>query len=134
MRPDLSKLGIRHQLLGLFGVFLLTGALVLALDEIGQFYARQSLVGMRDDVLSGMRRIRRLSDAYSQDLVNTTFRTRNYLISWDEGLAALDRAQANTEAGWEALQQTELGPDDRALLDQALQARPRADAAMVTLR
>ncbi|MEO6226350.1 MAG: ATP-binding protein [Thermomonas sp.] len=134
MRLDLSKLGIRHQLLGLFGVFLLTGALVLVLDEIGQFYARQSLVGMRDDVLSGMRRIRRLSDAYSQDVVNTTFRTRNYLISWNEGLATVDRAQATTEAEWAALQQTELGTEDRALLDQALQARPRADAAMATLR
>ncbi|MFS8136729.1 MAG: ATP-binding protein [Thermomonas sp.] len=134
MRLDLSKLSIRHQLLGLFGVFVLTGALVLVLDEVGQFYARKSLVGMRDDVLSGMRRIRRLSDAYSQDLVNTTFRTRNYMISWNEGLATLDRAQANTEAEWTALQQTELGPEDRALLDQALQERPRADAAMETLR
>ena len=134
MRFDPSKFGIRHQLLGLFGLFLVTGALILVLDEIGQHYARQSLVGMRDDVLSGMHRIRRLSDAYSQDLVNTTFRTRNHLIGRDEGLAVLDRAQATTETEWVALQQTELGPDDQALLDQALQARPRADAAMATLR
>ena len=134
MRLDPSKFGIRHQLLGLFGLFLVTGALVLVLDEIGQHYARQSLVGMRDDVLTGMRRIRRLSDAYSQDLVNTTFRTRNYLIGWDEGLKALDRAKATTETEWAALQQDELSPEDRALLDQALQARPRADAAMATVR
>ena len=133
MRFDPSKFGIRHQLLGLFGLFLLTGALVLVLDEIGQYSARQSLVAMRDDVLSGMRRIRRLSDAYSQDLVNTSFRTRNYLTSWDEGLAVLGRAKATTEAEWTALQETDLGPEDRALLDQALQVRPRADAAMATL-
>ena len=134
MRFDPSKLGIRHQLLGLFGLFLLTGALVLVLDEIGQHYARQSLAAMKDDVLSGMRRIRRLSDAYSLDLVNTTFRTRNYLIGWDEGLAALDQAQQTTETEWAALQQADLGPEDRALLDQALQVRPRADAAMEILR
>ena len=89
---------------------------------------------MRDDVLSGMRRIRRLSDAYSQDLVNTTFRTRNDLLGWKEGLAVLDRAQATTETEWTALQQTELGPEDQLLLDQAMKARPRADAAMGTLR
>ncbi|MDI1252221.1 ATP-binding protein [Thermomonas sp.] len=134
MQFDPSKFGIRHQLLGLFGLLLVTGALVLVLDEIGQYYARQSLVGMRDDVLSGMRRVRRLSDVYSHDLVNTTFRTRNHLIGWGEGLADLDQAQTTTETEWTALQQTELGLEDRVLLDQALQARPRADAAMATLR
>ncbi|MEO5630089.1 MAG: ATP-binding protein [Thermomonas sp.] len=133
MRFDLSKFGIRQQLLGLFGLFLVTGLLVLVLDEIGQYYARRSLVAMKDDVLDGMRRIRRLSDAYSQDVVNTTFRARNYLISWDEGLAAMDRVQATTDAEWNALEHAQLGPDDRALLDQALQARPRADAAIASL-
>ncbi len=133
MRFDPSKLGIRHQLLGLFGLFLVTGALVLVLDEIGQFYARQSLVSMKDDVLSGIRRVRRLSDAYGHDLVNTTFRTRNHLIGWDAGLETLDRAQATTQAEWVALQQAELDPEGQALLDQAVQARPRADAAMATL-
>ncbi len=134
MRFDPSRFGIRHQLLGLFGLFLATGALVLVLDEISQYHARHALVGMRDDVLSGMRRIRRLSDAYSQDLVDTTFRTRNHLIGWDEGLAVLDRAQLTTEAEWNALQQVDLDSEDRALLDQALLVRPRADAAMATLR
>ncbi len=133
MRLDLSKFGIRHQLLGLFGLFLITGALVLVLDEIGQYHARQSLVAMKDDVLSGMHRIRRLSDAYSHDVVTTTFRTRNHLTGWDEGLAILEKAQLTTETEWTALQQMDLGPEDRALLDQALQVRPRADAAIATL-
>ncbi len=134
MRFDPTKFGIRHQLLGLFGLLLLTGALVLLVDQISQHYARQSLVSMRDEVLSGMRRVRRLSDAYSQDVVNTTFRARNHLIDWDEALATLDRAKAATETEWVALQQaTPQGTEDRALLDQALQARPRADAAIATL-
>ena len=134
MRFDPSKFGIRHQLLGLFGLFLLTGALVLVLDEIGQYSARQSLVTMKDDMLSGMRRISRLSDAYSLGLVDTTFRSRNHLITWDEGLATLDQAQTTAETEWAALQQMHLDPEDKALLDQALQVRPRADAAMATLR
>ncbi|MGV8943918.1 ATP-binding protein [Thermomonas sp.] len=133
-RFDPSKFGIRHQLLGLFGLFLLTGALVLVLDEIGQHYARQSLVAMKDDMLSGMRRISRLSDAYSLGLVDTAFRSRNHLITWDEGLATLDQAHATAETEWAALQQMDLDPEDQALLDQALQARPRADAAMAWLR
>ena len=134
MRLDLSKFGIRQQLLGLFGLFLLTGVLVLVLDEIGQYYARKSLIAMKDDVLDGMRRIRRLSDAYSQDVVNTTFRARNELISWDDGLAIVDRVQATTQAEWNALQHAPLQPEDRDLLDHALQARARADTAVASLR
>ncbi len=134
MRLDPSRLGIRHQLLGLFGLFLFTGALVLVLDEVGQHYAQQSLVRMRDDVLAGMRGIRGLSDVYGQDVVNTTFRARNHLIGWEQGLAEVDRARARASAGWEALQAAPLQGEDRSLLEQALQARPRADAAIARLR
>ena len=134
MRLVPSRIGIRHQLLGLFGLFLATGALVLVLDEVGQHFAQQSLVGMRDEVLAGMRGIRRLSDAYGRDVVDTTFKVRNYLVDWDDGLARIDRAQAAAEQEWALLQARELDAEDRALLQQALQARPRADAAVASLR
>ena len=134
MRFDPSKLGMRHQLWGLFGLFLLTGALVLLLDEVGQYHTQRTMLAMKDDVLTGMRRIRRLSDAYSQDVVNTTFRARNYLIGWDEAVATVDRAQATIDTEWAALQSSEFAGDDRALLVQALQARHRADDAVDSLR
>ncbi|MFT4178439.1 MAG: ATP-binding protein [Thermomonas sp.] len=133
MRFDPSKLGIRHQLLGLFGLFLLTGALVLLIDEIGQYYTRQSMMAMRDDVQIGIRRIRRLADAYGQDVVNTTFRTRNYLIDWEQADRRVTEAQAATQSDWEALQAMPLAGDDKALLEQALLARPRADEAAASL-
>ncbi len=134
MRLAPAKVGIRHQLLGLFGLFLATGALVLVLDEVGQHYAQQSLVRMRDDVLAGMRGIRRLSDAYGKDVVNTTFRVRNYLVDWDDGLARIDAAQAAAEQEWALLQARDMDAGDRALVQQALEARPRADAAVASLR
>ena len=135
MRFDLSKYGIRHQLWGLFGLFLLTGALVLVLDEAGQYSARRSMIAMKDDVLDGMRRIRRLSDAYSRDVVDTTFKARNSLVEWKDALATVEQAQVTIDAEWQALQASEFaGVDDRALLQQALQARARADAAVDTLR
>ena len=91
MRFDLSRLGIRHQLLGLFGLFLLTGALVVVADEVGQHFAQRSMESMRDDVLVGMRRIRRLSDAYGSEMVGVTFRTRNYLIDWEQASQRIER-------------------------------------------
>lgn len=134
MRLNLSRLGIRHQLLGLFGLFLLTGVLVLGLDQLGQYLAERALVSMKDDVLAGMRRIRRLSNAYEMDLVDTTFRTRNYLVTWEQAEQVIDRAQVNSAADWDVLQAMPLDKDGSALLEQALLARPRADEALANLR
>ena len=133
MAFDLTRLGIRHQLLGLFGLCLVTGGLVLTLDEVGEYYTQRSMSAMKDDVLAGMRSIRRLSDAYSQDVVDTTFRTRNYLIGWDEGLATVERARATAAAEWDALQAMSLQGEDHALLQQALEERERADRAAAKL-
>ena len=44
MSGRLGKLGLRYQLWMLFGLFLLTGAAVLVIDEIAQYRARQSLL------------------------------------------------------------------------------------------
>ncbi|WP_256645911.1 ATP-binding protein [Thermomonas paludicola] len=134
MRLDPARLGIRHQLLGLFGAFLLTGFLVLAIDQVGQYYAQRTMAAMQDDVLAGMRNIRQLSNAYEQDVVDTTFRTRNYLISWSQAERVIARAQANSAKEWAALQAMPLDDESRALLQQALLVRPRADAAMANLR
>jgi PAS domain S-box-containing protein len=134
MRFDPSKFGIRHQLWGLFGLFLLTGALVLVLDEVSQYRTQRSMLAMQAEVLDGMRRIRRLSDAYSRGVVDTTFRARNALVQWDDAVAAVDRAQAVIDTEWTALPAGEFAGDDRALLVQALQARQRADAAVQHLR
>ncbi len=134
MRLHPSTFGIRQQLLGLFGLLLLTGVLVLALDVVGQHYSQQSLTRIKDEGLASMRGIRRLSDAYREGLVNTTLRARHGEIEWEDGLAKLERAQATTEREWVRLRKTRPALEDRALLEQALVARPRADAAMQDLR
>lgn len=134
MRLDLTRLGIRHQLLGLFGLFLLTGALVVTMDEVEQHYAQRSMEAMRDDVLVGMRRIRRLSDAYGTEMVGVTFRTRNYLIDWEQAGQRIEQTQATVNQEWQALQAMPLDDESRALLEQALRARPRADEAVDSLR
>ena len=89
MRLRLSKLSIRRQLWALFGLFLLTGATVLVIDEIAQYRSRQSLYALKDESLLGLRRIKSVSDSYGLDYVDTTFRARNYLITWNEGVAVV---------------------------------------------
>ena len=128
------KFGIRHQLWALFGLFLLTGATVLMLDEVAQYRARQSLLSLRGESLLGMREIKQVSDAYGLDVIGTTFRTRNYLIGWNEGVAAIDNARVKIDTGWTALQHLPRTPEEETQFRAAAHDRIAADAAMVELR
>ena len=87
MAGFLARLSFRHQLWALFGLFLLTGVSVLVIDEVAQYRARQSLLLLKDDSLRRMAVLKRVSDAYGLDIVDTTFRVRNHLMPWREGVS-----------------------------------------------
>ena len=76
----LDRFSIRHQLWGLFALFLLAGTSVLVIDEIEQQRARRTLQTLQDDALLGLRLIKTISDGYGLDVVDTTFRVRNDLV------------------------------------------------------
>jgi two-component system, NarL family, sensor histidine kinase EvgS len=134
MKLRLPTLSMRQQLWGLFGLFLLTGATVLVIDEVAQYRARASLQAMKDDSLQRMRLIKDVSDGYSQGVVDTTFKARNYLITWKEGVARLDAARARIDASWRALEPLPRTPRQQLLFDEVRRARVRADRAAATLR
>src|SRR5688500_8775836 len=130
----LPTLSIRHQLWALFGLFLLTGATVLVIDEVAQYRARQSLLTLNDDSLQRLRRIKAVSDGYGLDIVDTTFRTRNYLITWNQGVAVVDAARQRIDASWAELAPMRRTPQEEALFGEIAQARERADLAAEHLR
>jgi two-component system sensor histidine kinase EvgS len=126
--------GIRLQLLGLFGLLLLTGAGVLTLDEIERRQNQQALQQLKDESLAGLRRIKAVSDAYGLDIVDTTFRVRNDLISWEEGVQVVDNARMRIREHWAALEKLPQTPEQAKLFEQISRARVRADTAAQTLR
>ena len=88
----------------LFGLLLLTGATVLVIDEIAQYRARAVAAGAaRTSRCSRLRRLKAVSDGYGLDVVDTTFRVRNNLITWDEGVAVVDARARDIDAHWRAL-------------------------------
>ena len=95
--------GIRHQLWALFGLFLLTGASVLAIDELAQQRSRVSLEQMKDQSLQRMRLLNEVSEGYSTGVIDTTFKARNALITWHEGVARVDAARHAVESSWKRL-------------------------------
>ena len=126
--------GMRHQLWGLFGLFLLAGATVLIIDEFVQYQARVSLETLRDNSLQRLRHLKAVSDGYGLDVVDTTFRVRNNLMTWKQGVATLDAAREKIDRSWKALVPMPRNPDQKAIFEQVLVARVRAHAAMDTLR
>jgi two-component system sensor histidine kinase EvgS len=126
--------GIRLQLLGLFGLLLLTGAGVLTLDELERRQNQQALQQLKDESLAGLRRIKAVSDAYGLDIVDTTFRVRNDLISWEEGVQVVDNARLRIREHWAALEELPQTPEQAKLFEQISRARIRADTAAQTLR
>ena len=128
-----KALGMRHQLWGLFGLFLLAGIAVLAIDEYTQATTRTALEQMRDDTLQRLRVLKAVSDGYGLDVVDTTFRVRNGLMPWERGVEVLDEARAKIDRSWDALKRMPRDPAQQALFDQVLVARVRAHAAMDTL-
>ena len=131
--PRRPRFGIRLQLLGLFGLLLLTGATVLALDEIERQQNQRALLELKDESLAGLRRIKAVSDAYGLDVVDTTFRVRNYLISWEEGAQVLANARLRIREHWNELERLPLTAEQESLFAQVRHARVRADTAAETL-
>ena len=113
----------------MFVLFLLTALGVVVLDEIGQYRSRQSMQMLKDHSLLGLRRIKIVSDAYGLDLVDTTFRVRNGLMTPERGVAVVEAARERIDSAWSAVASISHEPSERALFAQAEKARARADAA-----
>lgn len=125
---------IRRQLLALFVFLLCCGALVIVIDEYAQYQARQSLENLRARPLERMRALRAVSDGYSRGIVDTTFKVRNDLLAWDEGVRAVDAAREAIAREWAHLEAMPHAGGQEALFAQAGRERERADAAALALR
>lgn len=134
MKPGLFKLSIRQQLLGLFGLLLMTGATVLVLDTVNERATLATMDQLRTDSLAGLRYVKNISDAYGLDVVDTTFRVRNNLMGWEQGVEVLDRATERIQNDWDKLLQTHLTEVQQTLVDDIRRQRESADRAAAKLR
>ena len=128
------RLSIRAQLLVLFGLLLGTGFCVLVMDELDLQDEIRTFDSLLHDSLTGLRLAKSISDSYRLEIVDTTFRVRNSLLGWDQGMRMVDTAQSDIQRHWQALLETNLSPEQRALADEIAKARTFADSATKRLR
>jgi signal transduction histidine kinase/CheY-like chemotaxis protein/HPt (histidine-containing phosphotransfer) domain-containing protein len=125
---------VRRQLLLLFGVMLLAAGLVLALDALYQRGHEATLNRLYDNALGGQSNVKTLTDTYGIAVSAVTFKVRNGLMTFDQGLAALDHAQQSGDQAFAALAAESMPPRQREVFASIQHERPSADAAIARLR
>ncbi|MGQ0799105.1 MAG: ATP-binding protein [Pseudomarimonas sp.] len=128
------RLSIRLQLLAMFGVLLVASMGVLVLDEISQNRTREALDHLKTQSLEGLRRSVAVSDAYGVDVIDTVFKLRNNLMSWEQAQSIVERATLRIELHWKDLLMLDRSPEQQQLFSEAAEARVDADRAVDRLR
>ncbi|MEO8159973.1 MAG: ATP-binding protein, partial [Arenimonas sp.] len=127
-------LSIRLQLMGLFALVLAAGVAVLLLDEAERRDNARVVDQLREESIQSLRLAKAMSDAYGLDYIGATFRVRNDLISWEEGIRIIDNAHERIERSWVLMAANPHTQRQREMLSRIRQARGPADRAAATLR
>jgi signal transduction histidine kinase/HPt (histidine-containing phosphotransfer) domain-containing protein/ActR/RegA family two-component response regulator len=130
----LRRFNIRQQLIGLFATVLLMGVVLLVADAWNRRDSLEALRLMRVESLETLRLAKSVSDAYGLDVVDTTFRVRNGLISWPEGQAQIARTRAQLPAQWAQLQSLAGEGRNAILMRELARYRLGADATASELQ
>jgi len=125
---------VRRQLLLLFGVMLLAAGVVLALDAIYQRGHEATLNRLYDNALGGQSNVKTLTDAYGITVIGVTFKVRNGLMTFDQGLAAVGQARQRSDQAFVALAAESMPPRQREVFASIRRERQPADAAIARLR
>jgi PAS domain S-box-containing protein len=127
-------LSIRLQLLGLFALVFVSAVAVLMLDEAERRDNARVVDQLREESMRSLRQAKAMSDAYGLDIVGTTFRVRNDLLSWEEGVHSVDNARERIAQNWAVLAAAPHTQMQREMISRIAQARVPADAATAQLR
>ncbi|HEU0277394.1 MAG TPA: ATP-binding protein [Rhodanobacteraceae bacterium] len=125
---------VRRQFLLLLGVMLLAAGGVLALDGLYQHQHETTLNRLYDNSIGGQATLARLATAYDIDIIDTTFKVRAGIMTYAQGLAAVEDAQRNLRQGYAALHAQSMSPRQQEILRQIDAARGPAAAAIEHLR
>ncbi|MGH8145149.1 MAG: ATP-binding protein, partial [Rhodanobacteraceae bacterium] len=87
-----------------------------------------------DNALGGQTSVKTLTDAYGITIIGTTFKVRNGLMTFGQGLDAVDEARQQIDQAFAALHAETMPRRQREVLASIDEARGPADAAITALR
>jgi two-component system, NarL family, sensor histidine kinase EvgS len=107
---------------------------IVILEEWNQRIHLDRMITLRDESLQRVQWIKSVSDAYGLDAVDTTFRVRNNLISWESGVEVIDAAMAKIDRDWTRLEGLPSTHSQRQLLSAIRDKKAVADDSVRALR
>ncbi len=126
--------GIRYRLTALMVAVLLVTIVTVSVESWNQQRHLNQLNELRDESLTRLRLIKSISDAYGQEIVNTVFRVRNYLISSRQGVYVINASTQTIEKDWAKLVEITSTKGQRQILNELTTARIAADQLIEKLR
>lgn len=128
------KLSVKQRLYALMGGSALL-LLVFGLAAIvGMGNSVDSLNRMYLERVVPLQSLKTVADDYAVLVVDTSHKVRNNNITWDDGLANLDVAEARIKRIWSDYLQHDLDPREVALIDALRPLIRQADGEIATLR
>jgi signal transduction histidine kinase/CheY-like chemotaxis protein/HPt (histidine-containing phosphotransfer) domain-containing protein len=125
---------VRRQFLLLLGIMVLGAGSVLALDGIYQHQHTATFNRLYDSAIGGQATLSQLATAYDIDVIDTAFKVRAGIMTFEQGVAAVDSTERNLQQGYAALHARPMPARQAELLRQIDAARGPADATVARLR
>ncbi|MFM2043599.1 MAG: hypothetical protein RLY86_2175 [Pseudomonadota bacterium] len=81
-----------------------------------------------------LRDLKVVADLYAVNIVDTAHKVRAGTLTWADGVASVDTAQAGIKRSWAAFTATAMGPAERALADRVVAQMVVTDETVARLR
>ena len=130
----MGNLSVKHRLYALMGA---SASLLLVFGIaaiLGMGSSVDALNRMYLERVVPLQSLKTVADDYAVLVVDTSHKVRNGNITWEEGLANLDSAEARIKRIWDAYLQHDLDARETALVADIKPLIRRADSEIATLR
>ncbi len=125
----IRNLGTRSKLTLLTGIAALSLLIIGLLGVLKLSEVNQGLETVYNDRVVPLNQLKAIADAYAVNIVDTTHKTRNGNIGFDECAKSIRDAKAIVEDNWKAYMSTYLTPKEAKLAKEAQEAMDGGDTA-----
>ncbi|MEH3040339.1 MAG: methyl-accepting chemotaxis protein [Sphingomonas paucimobilis] len=94
----------------------------------------RSMTSIYDDRIVPLRQLKKVSDAYGLNVVDTTHQLRARKLNWQQASSRIDTADQIVREQWSAYMRTSQTPEEAAIADAVKANMVRSDEAIRTLR
>ena len=133
MKNWLKNLKISQKII-LFGsivsifTFLIASLLILQL-----FQMKKEMDSLYKDRVTHMKQLKEISDMYTSNIINNSYKVKNNIITWKQGLDGIKEAQTLINSNIENYEKTFLTEDEKILFEEFKKSKIDADNLILKL-